>query len=53
MTRVQVRISQPHSIEIRVWNLGCRPKVVTDDYGSGDELLLHGMGTREVVAGSE
>ena len=28
----------------RVCNLGLSTKVVTDEYGSGDELLLHGYG---------
>jgi hypothetical protein len=31
-----------------VWGRGCRPKVATDDCGSGEEVLLHGVGTREV-----
>ena len=47
MTRVQVWISQPYGTEIG-FGPGLSTKVVTDSYGSGEELLLHGMGTREV-----
>jgi hypothetical protein len=47
MTRVQVWISQPHNRD-RVLTWAVRPKAVAGNYGSRDELLLHGMGTRGV-----
>ena len=43
MTRVQVWFFATTQYGDRVW----ATKVVTDDYGSGEELLPHGMGTRE------
>jgi hypothetical protein len=52
MTRLQVRISLLNQYEPDFGPL-LLESLLTDNDGSGEETLFHGIGTREVVGGSE